>query len=316
MDKFYYWLDGKEESFFPTASVLEISENNLDELKINGAKAWLDCLGKHTGRFVSVVPQESMGKIIIPEGLAWEFSKLKTEEGINKFANSYGLLGISTPGQAEINKVKLKRDLYSDSSYFIDLPIGQSDCEPIELWRFHIKQMQRILKLYEALISIHKGEMEESELEDKLLAVKEPIGGSCQILWWDGSWTGFTADEQEMEKEVDFLKLAQGLLALKVNSIGNQDIKMIPETIITGKPPLGFTIKEWKYTPHLIRAIYHDLWQVVSNNEPVHICENLNCKLPFKKVKRQKYCSNACKQEAFRIRKDPEKYGFTKEQVQ
>jgi hypothetical protein len=73
MDKFYYWLDGKEESFFPTASVLEINENNLDELKIEGAKAWLDCLGKHTGRFVSVVPQESMGKIIIPEGLAWEF---------------------------------------------------------------------------------------------------------------------------------------------------------------------------------------------------------------------------------------------------
>lgn len=128
MDKFYYWLNGKEESFFPTASVLEISENNLDELKINGAKAWFDCLGNHTGRFVSVVPQESMGKIIIPEGLAWEFSKLKTEEGINKFANSYGLLGISTPGQAEINKVKLKRDLFLTllilSIYLLDNPIA------------------------------------------------------------------------------------------------------------------------------------------------------------------------------------------------
>ncbi|HZH59608.1 MAG TPA: hypothetical protein VEY70_08545 [Metabacillus sp.] len=110
-----------------------------------------------------------------------------------------------------------------------------------------------------------------------------------------------------MEKEVSFLELAQGLLALKVNSLGNQGIKMVPETIVTGKPPLGFTIKEWKYTPHLIRAIYHDLWNLVSNNEPVHICQNSNCKLPFKKVKRQKYCSNACKQEAYRIRKASQK---------
>ena len=59
-----------------------------------------------------------------------------------------------------------------------------------------------------------------------------------------------------------------------------------------------------------------NITSIINNNEPVHICENLNCKLPFKKVKRQKYCSNACKQEAFRIRKDPEKYGFNKEQVQ
>ncbi|MEV5040047.1 hypothetical protein MRBLBA21_005018 [Peribacillus frigoritolerans] len=100
--------------------------------------------------------------------------------------------------------------------------------------------------------------MQESEIEDNLLAVKEPIRGNCQILWWDGSWTGFTAAEDEMEKEEGFLKLAQGILALKVNSIGNQDIKRAPETIVTGKPPLGFTIKEWDYTPYLIRAIYRD----------------------------------------------------------
>lgn len=303
MNQFYYWLDNLEESFFPTASILEINESNLDELKIEGAKVWLDCLGKNTGKFVSVVPRRKMEETFNPVGLAWEFSKLKNEREINGFANRYGLLGISTPGQEEINKIKLQRDLYTDSSYFIDLPIGQSICEPIELWFFHIKQMRRLLKLYKALINIHKGEMDESELEDKLLTVKKPIGGSCQILWWDGSWTGFTAPEKEMEKEKGFLELAQGLLALKVNSIGNQDIKMTPETIVTGKPPLGFTIKEWKYTPHLIRAIYYDLWQLLSKNEPVHICENPNCKLPFKKVKRQKYCSNACKQETYRIRK-------------
>ena len=307
MDMFFYWLDCKEKSCFPTASVLEINENNLDELKIEGAKVWLDCLGKNTGKFVSAVPRKTMVETFNPEGLAWEFSKLKNEKEINGFANRYGLLGISTPGQREINSIKLQRDIFHDSFYFIGLPIGQSDCEPIELWFFHIKQMQKLLKLYQALINIHKGEMQESEIEDNLLTVKEPIGGSCQILWWDGSWTGFTAAEEELEKEEGFLKLAQGLLALKVNSIGNQDIKRIPETIVTGKSPLGFTIKEWNYTPHLIRAIYRDLWKLVSNNEPVHICENPNCKLPFKKVKRQKYCSNACKQEAYRIRKASQK---------
>ncbi|WHX62341.1 hypothetical protein [Peribacillus frigoritolerans] len=303
MEMFYYWLNRKEVSCFPTASVLEVNENNLEEFKIEGAKVWLDCLGKNTGKFVSVVSWKTMGGTFNPEGLAWDFSKLKNEKEINEFANRYGLLGISTPGQAEINKIKIGKDLYSDASYFIDLPIGHSNCEPIELWFFHIKQMQKLLKLYQALIKIHKGEMQESEIEDNLLAVKESIRGNCQILWWDGSWTGFTAAEDEMEKEEGFLKLAQGILALKVNSIGNQDIKRAPETIVTGKSPLGFTIKEWDYTPHLIRAIYRDLWQQIANNEPVHICENQNCKLPFKKVKRQKYCSNACKQEAYRIRK-------------
>ncbi|PAK35556.1 hypothetical protein [Peribacillus simplex] len=82
-----------------------------------------------------------------------------------------------------------------------------------------------------------------------------------------------------MEKEEGFLKLAQGILALKVNSIGNQDIKRTPETIVTGKPPLGFTIKEWTSD----KGIYRDLWQQIANNEPVHICENQNCKLPFKR---------------------------------
>ncbi|HZH59607.1 MAG TPA: hypothetical protein VEY70_08540 [Metabacillus sp.] len=43
--------------------------------------------------------------------------------------------------------------------------------------------MQKLLKLYQALINIHKGEMQESEIEDNLLTVKEPIGGSCEILW-------------------------------------------------------------------------------------------------------------------------------------
>jgi hypothetical protein len=307
MDMFYYWLGRKEKSSFPTASVLEINEISLHELKIKSAKVWLDCLGKSKGKFVSTVPLKTTWTMFNPEGLAWEFSKIKNEKEINIFANRYGLLGIRTPDQTEINKIKFGKDIYSDSSYFIKLPIGHSDCEPIELWFFHIKQMQKLLKLYQALIKIHKGEMHESEIEDNLLTVKEPIGGSCQILWWDGTWTGFTATEEEMEKEEGLLKLAQSLLALKVNSIGNQDIRRDPETIVTGKPPLGFTIIEWKYTSHLIRAIYRDLWNLVSNNEPVHICENTNCKLPFKKVKRQKYCSNACKQEAYRLRKSSAK---------
>jgi len=297
---FFYLLNSKEKSFFPTASVLEVNEYNLE--KLQGAKEWLECLGKNTGKFVSVA-RGTMGETFNPQGLAYEFSKLKSEKEINEFANRYGLLGISTPNHAEINKIKLKRDLYQDSSYFIDLPNGQSDCEPVELWFFHIKQMQKLLKLYRALININKREMKESEIEENLLIVKEPIGGSCQILWGDGSWTGATFPVEEIEKEEGFLNLARGILAHNVNLIGNQNIGRFVNTIETGKPPLGFTIEESKYTPHLIKAIYHDLWQLISKNEPVHICENLNCKLPFKKVKRQKYCSNACKQEAYRIRK-------------
>lgn len=84
MEMFYYWLDRKEESYFPTASVLEINENNLDELKIEGAKVWLDCLGKNAGKFVSVVPRRTMGGTFNPEGLAWDFSKLKNEKEINE----------------------------------------------------------------------------------------------------------------------------------------------------------------------------------------------------------------------------------------
>ncbi|MDO8223940.1 hypothetical protein [Bacillus cabrialesii] len=303
IEKFHYWLDAEEDSFYLTASIQEINENNINELKIEGANAWLESLGKTSEKFVTTLPYKHIRRTFNPKGLACEFSKLKTENDINNFANIYGLLGISTPDQAHIGKIKFTKSVFSDSSHFIDLPIGQSYCEPIELWFFHIKEMQKLLKLYQVLINIHKGDLQESFIEDSLLSLSKPIGGSCQILWWDGSWTGLTAHEDELAKEYSFLKLAQGILAHKVNSIGNQDIKRFPETIITGKPPLGFTIKECKYTSYLIRAIYYDLWQLISNNEPVHICENQSCKLPFKKVKRQKYCSNACKQEAYRLRK-------------
>lgn len=145
--------------------------------------------------------------------------------------------------------------------------------------------------------------MKESELEENLLIVKDPVGGSCQISWGDGSWTGVTVAVEEREKDASFLKLARDVLTHNINLVGNQNINSFVHTLETEKSPLGFTTRKTKYTKHLINAIYYDFWQLVSRNEPVHVCENPSCKLPFKKVKRQRYCSNACKQEAYRVRK-------------
>ena len=144
-------------------------------------------------------------------------------------------------------------------------------------------------------------------IECKVLNIGEKVDdneGSFYIIEWsDGSPTGCLIHSKPVEKG-DFLGIARTVLIRNVNEQTHRSINNIATDIIeTNKPPLGFIVQESKTTNYLINAIYYDLWDLISKNEPVYICANPNCKLPFKKVKRQKYCSNACKQEAYRIRK-------------
>jgi hypothetical protein len=299
-----YYLDSVGKSTFPTAFLEEVKEETQGKIRFRGNRNWRRMLnGDDTKNFI-VLNRESVGENQNFErsGLAFEFSKLKTEKDIDKFANKYGLLGITFPTSYEISRFQNAEPLSLDFAFF-SVPRGYGYCEPIDLWFFYIKQVQKTLKLYKALVSIHASEMSEQEIECNLLNIGEEFNGGYLVEWWDGSHTGNTVTKELAEKG-DFLQIAKETLIRNVNFHGNQKISSIVSSVIdTDKPPLGFTIQESKYTDHLINAIYYDLWQLISKNQPVYICENPNCKLPFEKVKRQKYCSNACKQEAYRLRK-------------
>ncbi|MDM5450876.1 hypothetical protein [Peribacillus simplex] len=77
---------------------------------------------------------------------------------------------------------------------------------------------------------------------------------------------------------------------------------MAPGEYIRNPSTKGFKITEERYSNYLLAAIYYDLWQTINDSKNVYLCENKNCQLPFVKSGRKKYCNEACKQEAYRIR--------------
>ncbi|WP_270583817.1 hypothetical protein [Bacillus smithii] len=310
-----YSLDGKTDSLFLKGELI-----NVDDFKgswhIRGNRHWEKYLGVEK---IEKGITEKAGSYKEPNdfqrnGIAYEFSKLKTEDDINKFANKYGLLGIGTPSYTDAvaeNKVRKmlspKNPLFKPSYSFFTLSHGRSYFEPLEIWWFHIQQIRNLLKLYKTLVNIHNGSENENDIECKVLNIGEKVDGNegsfYIIEWSDGNPTGCLIHSEPVEKG-DFLGIARTVLIRNVNEQTHRSINNIATDIIeTNKPPLGFIVQESKTTNYLINAIYYDLWDLISKNEPVYICANPNCKLPFKKVKRQKYCSNACKQEAYRIRK-------------
>lgn len=103
-------------------------------------------------------------------------------------------------------------------------------------------------------------------------------------------------------EEKDMLEIARYTLAEVLQSHISGGINLEAGDIVK-KPSLkGFKITEQKYTKYLLAAIYYDLWQTINNDKHVYLCENKNCGLPFVKSGRKRYCNEACKQEAYRIR--------------
>ncbi|MCK2020686.1 hypothetical protein [Peribacillus frigoritolerans] len=241
------------------------------------------------------------------EGISNEFSKLKNTNQIIEFAFTYGNLGLALEQK--------ERDMFEqlsqlDSSYvltswnaFENVKPGFTYFEPFELWWYHIDKVRKILKLYRALSRLNRGL--SAEIEDSILRIGEPTYYRRQkaftIEWFDGTPTLVNVKEEEAS---DFLNIGRLVLRKSIERYASNGIVIKASEIIeTEKNALGFYVLEKKTTEYLITAIYYDLWQLINANMVVDICQNPKCQLPFMKIKRQQYCSDACKQEAYRERK-------------
>ncbi|MEK5176920.1 hypothetical protein NST63_27635 [Heyndrickxia sp. FSL W8-0496] len=304
-----YSLDGNMESNFMSATLCDLNKINIKEsnyayLALKEAKEWSRFLGiEEISKGIIATGQEHKGDLAT-RGIAYEFSKLKTEQDISTFANKYGLLGIKLPETKKRWANFLSGKKTFGNTIFLILDLDYPIFEPLDLWYFFIDYVRKLLKLYRALVNVHKGEINQNDIEGNILNIGKKLNEKKYLIeWWDGVQTG-NALESEIVEKGDFLEIARIILLTEVNRGANKKVNnLVTNVIETGKPPLGFIIQQSKYTEQLINVIYQDMWELISRNEPVYICANPNCKLPFKKVKRQQYCSNACKQEAYRIRK-------------
>lgn len=175
-----------------------------------------------------------------------------------------------------------------------------------QLGQWHINQVRKILKLYNAVrkassedliyeiveVKMHKGMFsdltEDREVTDRYF-----------VHWTDGELIQILPEHFE---EKPILEIAQYTLAKILESRISNGINIGVEDIISNPSTKGFMITEQRYTRYLLAAIYYDLWQNINDFKNVYICANKSCRLPFIKSGRKKYCDEACKQEAYRIR--------------
>ncbi|MBO1005758.1 hypothetical protein [Pseudogracilibacillus auburnensis] len=311
----FYSLDDEFDSLFIKGKLINVKDERQGSWRLRGVKHWAKYLGLDEIKkgVTQSERQGSASNTFQRKGIAYEFSKIKTEKDIHQFANKYGLLGIATP-KAQIAMAQQKvieelsdSPLFSHITSFFEIEYGKSYFEPLEVWWFYIDQIRKLLKLYKTLTNIHAGSEDKSNIEYNVLNIGQKVESNEKyfyiVEWWDGTNTECLI-KSELAESGDFLRIARSVLIDSVNKQTSRGINSLAiEVVETNKPPLGFHVREGKSTEYLINTIYYDLWNLISNNEPVYICSNPNCRLPFQKVKRQKYCTNACKQEAYRIRK-------------
>jgi hypothetical protein len=239
------------------------------------------------------------------DGLMNEFASLKTIKDIEAFSKKYGLLGIKHPDSEQVNSQSplIKATLQPS---FLFNNYGFSVFEPVELWQWHINQVQKILRLYHAVRKASSDELIYEIVEIKMhsgmfgsLAEDREVTDRYFVHWTDGAPILMLPKDFE---EKPLLEIAQYTLVKVLERSTVDGISIAPGEIISNPSKKGFRITEQRYTRYLIVAIYHDLWQTINNSKNIYLCENKNCRSPFVKFGRKKYCNDACKQEAYRIR--------------
>ncbi len=171
--------------------------------------------------------------------------------------------------------------------------------EPVELWFKNVQRIQNLMKLYRLLKRYHAGNVDN--LDGELIEFKQFSEGLFQVYWYNGEVTSLIYSQEQ----IDNLSTESILRELLIRStlIFIQDrIKVAPEVVDSSKMPLGFYVTEIPTSKQLLNAIYFDLWKMLSEDVTIEICLNPEYNLPFIKNKRQEYCSNSCKQQAYRNR--------------
>lgn len=246
--------------------------------------------------------RDSRQLIFNNKGLINEFAHLNTKEQIIDFSNKYGLLGISAPDSEQLNSIEwaTRQTIHPK---FIYNNYGHSVFEPINLWFWHIKKAQNILKLYNAIKNNPSEDRINNIIEVRLkkgrfesLDENRSLSERYFVYWIGGDEIGMLPKDMENESFTNIGKYALSeVLSFHISKGINLGVKKI-----IYNPTLK--IVEQKYTSYLLAAIYYDLWQTINEERNIAICANNNCGLPFEKNSKRKYCSNACKQEAYRNR--------------
>ncbi|MEH6917284.1 hypothetical protein V7Y60_24720 [Priestia megaterium] len=221
------------------------------------------------------LPQESLPVRKDTKGIATKFASLKTDKDIVNFAKEYGLLGVLAPS-------------YKTTDY------GVTVFEPLYFWKFYIKEVKKVLKLYKMLEKKHRNQ--DIEIIGELIEYKENKEDSSSIFEWkDGGKIPFFHDEEELDdyENYDQVVGVNIFTTLVRNGLRNA-INVDFTNIVEAKDSrMGFRIKEVYSTNYLLGAIYYDLWQLINKDVEIKFCEH--CGRPFKKFGKKRFCGTSCR---------------------
>lgn len=315
MYNYYPLSQSSKVNLFPVELVsienLVVEEQNLGpgskEMLKESMSNWSRALGGNLSFALKLAGLERDSHQIVfnNNGLMDEFASLKTIKDIEKFSMKYGLLGIKHPESTQLNSYSPAiRATLKPSTIFTKY--DHSVFEPIELWQWHINEVRKILRLYHKARKANSVELLYEVIEIKMhhgmfgsLAEDREVTQRYFVHWTNGEVIIMLPTDYE---EKSILDIARYTLAKILESRISGGINLGPGEIISHTSTKEFTIEEQRYSRYLLAAIYYDLWQTINNSKNVHLCENKNCRLPFVKSGRKKYCNEACKQEAYRYR--------------
>ncbi|MDR7239648.1 hypothetical protein [Neobacillus drentensis] len=315
MFNYYPLSHGSTINIYPIELVavdsIVVDEENLgpasEEILNESMTNWSKALGGNLSFALKIAGRERDDHQIFfnNNGLMEEFSGLENLKDIETFSMKYGLLGIQHPDNAQVNSLApaVKATLHPS---FIFNNYGFSVFEPIQLWQWHINQVRKILRLYHAVRKASSEELIYEVIELKMrrgmfyiLGEDEEVTDRYFVHWTDGEEILMLPENFEGKPILD---IAQYILAKILESHISGGINLSVGDIISNPTTKGFKITEQRYTRYLLAAVYYELWQTINDSKNVYLCENKNCRLPFVKLGRKKYCNEACKQEAYRIR--------------
>jgi len=229
--------------------------------------------------YAKIIVQDLAKKPISPpevSGLAVSFSRLSSEADIAAFASQYGLLDLNLfHAHSSVEGSIIGKIVGYLPGKVIDAEGNRLRFEPLSLWEREIQNVRYLMHLYTWL---RDGDTDVSKAPGLTLFDSVDNGPFSDYQERGAGWLAFSI-LRYMEGKID------------VNFSG-----VLPDS----KTSINFRIIETKTTTNLLAAICYDLWEMITRQEAIYVCEY--CGLPIDKKKRQKFCNNSCKQADYRLR--------------
>lgn len=247
-------------------------------------------------------------RVLIPQknGLIKKFVDLQSPLDITIFAQTYGMLGLSLiPHRIEYAPHHNIEKLFNEKGMTVFTTTQILYHEPLNLWYFFIDHAKKVFRLYQELV---KANTDEDYIITSVFPVRTDTFelSEFEFRWHDGKRTNYYTwfDEPKLDNELIRMAAREILMQQILLVIEHDDI--VPTTILDNKnSPIGFSIMAIEGRSSVLRHMYYELWELLTSDGEIKVCENPNCLLPNKN-KRKRYCDDACKQEAYRLRKEKE----------